>query len=462
MSIASSPVDWATLNAALGPALRRCPPGSTPATRLRRVVTAGLAAGIPPATIRTWTTRIARTDHPDVATLAATNATWHRTIASCRSRLATLARAGGRRRIALAVARRVVGHVLGDTPLFLRPTSGGVDPVPLSAHRSLQARRALAAIGVDVVRTAGADDHPQSGFDTALLTKPRVAAMLGVSVASAGRLMADLEGLSWLRRVSTRPGGGVRYRLGRLTASESDRLWEYAPVVDGVLGVLHGDDAGDTGVSADADLAVQWMLHAGHPAVSYGPDGVRLWAVGLADSLGIDPVGLGVPKRAVPGIRRQLADWGVARDVDVDLGAVLDRAAAETGADQRARDAAEQHRRQAAERVREVERVKELRARVRPALDAVLLAVTPRNRRGGTPKKSRVPDGAAPGEVKKAWWLRVRAALSQTELVHDPAALAEFRTLLVRRLVRDGWDKSKARAVAERVLVPTGERAGAA
>ncbi len=171
---------------------------------------------------------------------------------------------------------------------------------------------------------------------------------------------------------------------------------------------------------------------------------------------------LGVPKRAVPAVRRQLTEWGALPGADLDLAAVLDAAAAENGAAERAKKAKAEHRRQAAARVAEVVRVKEIRARVRPVLDAVLLAVTPRGRRGGTPKKIRVPDGHAHWKVKKAWWLRVKAAVDQTEVVGDPEMLAEFRVLLVRRLVKEGWDRAKVKPASERVLVPTAEGSTAA
>src|SRR5699024_1934972 len=122
------------------------------------------------------------------------------------------------------------------------------------------------------------------------------------------------------------PGGGIRYRVGRLTRQESDDLWAHADVVDGVLTVLHGGDtgghplsddgaegdetAGDTPLLADADLAVQWLMLAGHPWVSYTDAGVRTWTTGLAYSVAVDPTVLGVPKRGVPAARRQLTEWG--------------------------------------------------------------------------------------------------------------------------------------------------------
>lgn len=404
------------------------------------VTTRALTLGVQPGHLRVWLHSRAAT--PELKALTGDAASYRPVIQAVTRYRSSLSSPPAAR---LAASRRLVGQIIS------------LPRQPLSPRLAGSARMATAIVGSKLLVAA------EGGFTTTLVPASWLAVRLGSEDRAAGvRALRAAETAGWLRQVQSRPGSAGTYKLPRLNREQSDRLWD----ASGAVQALADDDPAN-------DFLAELVSTAGHPAWHWA-DGVldaRCWMTALGwtmDLLGLEgdtslswvqQVGVGVrAEGGKNGTAARLADAGIMIGAG-GLAELLDEVAARTGAAARMTEAEEQRLVAAAERADQLQQVRELRVRVREPLEKCLLEATPCGKRGGTPTRLRVPDPSASQEVKGAWWVRLKAAVDKADLAADAVALAELRALLVQRLVRQGWERPKVRAVVERLWPEAGDSA---
>ncbi|WP_411731742.1 hypothetical protein [Paeniglutamicibacter sp.] len=221
---------------------------------------------------------------------------------------------------------------------MLNEKSGDPKSVTVSGHKMIQARHTIAVIGLEAVRYA------HTGKDSVIVSDPWLVVRRGVDRGTARRQRQLLIDLGWLRLVAGgRAGFPSRVKFTRLPGSVGGLVGSESMYAS-IGRIASQEDDG-------SDLVAALFGSAAHPAWTYSPTlGSAHWLVALADAAGVDPRGLGVAARRLPGLRRELVElFGAADKRDAKMIVeVLDAHAIEVGAFG-AYDAAEEARRAAAE-----------------------------------------------------------------------------------------------------------------
>lgn len=373
----------------------------------------GTTLGLPAAHTTIWL----HTHRPDVRDVL-TSAAYPRLISAA----TTVARASGSVGPGSAAAETVRGLV---RRLIVHLTTPHAATLHGSTSGFATARQALAVLGAELLRDYGAGGH---GRDSILVSHQRLAVRMGVTRLTARSAVQRCVDYGWLREVKRVPGGGVRYRLGRVRGEAACvRAALFMDVIDETVETVL--DGGED----DASLPVQLLLRADHPTWGYGAktDLSRThWTVAFADGLGIDPTDLGLSARAVSAARRLLETVGIVRGV-TDLRGLLARCGAESGATDRARDAELERRAAADARRAAVDDVRRRRAEARAAVAAAI------------GRAGRVPDLTSDTAARATW----------AHTMHDNLTVrgADVTREVRLRLERAGWDTPTAARVAERV-----------
>ena len=149
------------------------------------------------------------------------------------------------------------------------------------------------------------------------MSAARWGALTGVDETTAARHLKLLTSHSWLKISSQSHRTATRYKMGFIKGGghELDG-WAWAPT----LATLVGDDIDD--------LLAKVIQSATHQFWAYTDQGPAMWLTLFADTTGIDPVTLGINKRAVAPLRKRY-------DLEVKVLANLDQAAAANGSDSR-------------------------------------------------------------------------------------------------------------------------------
>lgn len=430
---AYSRVPLRELDAALGPATS----GLTGARRIAlAALCRGLDVGIAPSRIRLWLT----SRRPETESLCSSPTLYATLVVAARSRVAASSSPGARAEMLVQVSRRLVTHVLTPTPEIDRHGEAlGLKPRAVNS-----ARIALAVIGVGILRQVANPKESERSMESAMVTLPWLAARMGTTRISARNAVNLCERLGWLSEVKRTPGGGTRYRLGRVRSAEDrTRSIQLDDLVLALADTAHGDD--------NESLDVAWFMTADHPTWHYGqraegsrvptePDAVT-WLVGLADAVTvetgvvIDPVEqFGLSARLV-ATHRSLVEKAGLMDEGVDLGVSLTELGRESGAIERARTIEVARREGAAIRSETLVAVRTERATGRELLDQALREAGP------------VP-GPDAGIVDQSAW----AAALNSELGQVPDGIRQAVQLALRgKMIRSGWPEDRATRVAERV-----------
>lgn len=353
------------------------------------------------------------------------------TIRAADTKVSSASLLSARRRERLAVARRLVGHLLSPAP----------EDSTVSGRRVIRARHCLAVIALELLRSID-----EQGYDTALVNARWLAVQMGCERRAAGAALRDAVALGWVRVVTRRPGGSVRVDLRRLAAAANSLAWAYAESVDALV-----DGRPET------DPLAEVIAAAAHPAITYRPpvssvrgdttpNGGRLWlaAVLATGNQGIEPVTLGLPVRAA---RAELKTWmallddGGYADERVALRQALDQVATTTSAWQRRADA--ETARQAASDLRttQVLAARESKAKAAKGLGR-LLAAHP------------APAGTAPVAIKRVWVDAMTGAITDRPPPGDVSEQLQ-RLLRTHLINRQGWPEEVARVVAAKIVDKT-------
>ncbi len=291
----------------------------------RRTVLALLCAAaastppIPAATVRNWVTSRLATTRPDVATLA-DSTTWPTLVTLARDRVAETSSDAGRHRLALSVARRLVGHLLAPTP----------DGAAAGA-RAVGTRVALAVVGVRALAnlTPGAAG-PAAGIDAPRLSADDLGVTAGVLRQTAGGWLKLAETDLGLVRVGSGRGASPTWRIAQLRGAGVAAADEHRAVTATLA-------AG----SADDPVAVT-IRSVLHPAWGHTRLGHAAWLTLVADLAGVDPTSLGMarsaPARARTALRAARSDVDAVRSDPAGLLVRLDDLARIGGPDGTALD----------------------------------------------------------------------------------------------------------------------------
>lgn len=316
----------------------------------------------------------------------------------------------------VAAARRLAAHVLA--------------PSDLTPARARKVRVMTALVGARLL------DAPH-GWDTTLVTGPRVALDLGLGKPSTARAWvrgaADAGAVTVRQR---RAGGGLVLALRRLSAAEREVVLDHVALVDDLALTA------EFGARPDTDPAAVVIAAVAHPLWSYGPLEHAAWEAWLSKLTGADIV----HSAAIGKALRALREAGVDPDAPADrLMGMLDVAAARIGADSAAVRAAEAAERASDERLADLERARQRAEVLRPVLAAIM-----RDCPAPTP-----PADAAERAGREEWLVRAHTLAASL----PPAALPHLERRLVRLLLRTGFDPDRAAQVGERIARGDGRQA---
>lgn len=290
--------------------------------------------------------------HPGLSDLLANRSAYRRLVSSARSAALSSSPAGADQN-ALRTARVTMGRILS-------PIEVAEGETPLSAVRQIRARVALAILANEQLKSIRSDQ----GWNTIMVSYAWLALRMGASWPTAKAALNDLVGLGWIRELAgSRPDSARRFKIssGRLTRSqgqviEPDHLYQAI----GLLAQLN-----------DATNRVTELIRVvAHPAWSYGPDplGQRTWLLALASAAGVDPVQLGVGSRYIPKARKALEVAGLWDTTS--LREPLDEWAERTSAFEAASQAKALYKENAAQRTDELAMTRALRAQAKKDAEA--------------------------------------------------------------------------------------------
>lgn len=432
---AYSRVPLRELDAALGPATS----GLTGARRIAlAALCRGLDAGIAPSRIRLWLT----SRRPETESLCSSPTLYASLVVATRSRVVASSHPGARAEMLVQVSRRLVTHLLAPTP----ETDRHGEPVAVTPRAVNSARIALAVIGVGILRQVANPRESERSMESAMVTLPWLAARMGTTRVSARKAVGMCERLGWLSEVKRTPGGGTRYRLGRVRSAEDrTRSIQLDDLVLALADTVHGDD--------NDSLDVAWLLTADHPTWHYAgrtegsrvptdPDAMT-WLVGLADAVttetGVfeDPVEqFGLSARLVSTHRSLIESAGLMEE-GVDPGAALTELGRESGAVERARTAELARREKSLVRTESMQAVRAERSVGRTVLDQALKSA------------GLVPGPDEDVADQSAWASALNSELAQVDDELRPAVRHALRS----KMVRTGWSTEKADRVSERIVM---------
>lgn len=432
---AYSRVPLRDLDTALGPA-------TTGLTGPRRIALAalcrGLDLGIAPSRIRLWLT----SRRPETESLCSSPTLFASLVVAARSRVAASSHPGARAEMLVQVSRRLVTHLLAPTPDVDRHG----EPLGVKPRAVNSARIALAIIGVGILRQVANPKKSERSMESALVTLPWLAARMGTTRISARNAVGLCERLGWLSEVKRTPGGGTRYRLGRVRSAEDrTRSIQLDDLVLALADTAHGDD--------NNSLDVAWLLTVDHPTWHYSeraegsrvptePDAVT-WLVGLVDLITVetgvvvDPVAqFGISARLV-ATHRTLIEKNGLMDRDDAVDDRLDELGHAGDAIARATQVEATRREQAAVRTESLHAVRAERATAREVLDRALKDVGP------------VPGIDGEPADRAAW---AKALHAELEAV-DPSLATSVRRDITQRLIRAGHEVEASKRIAG-LIVP--------
>lgn len=455
-------LSFAELDGALGSVLRR--PADDPTKFALAVITRSLSLGIRPSTTRAFcSSRLASTHH--ALPLFSHDRSWSRLLSVCQAWLRRTSLPAGRRSLAVATSRRLVGLVVSSLPPS--PVDSTGHPLPaISPRLEVSVRYLTAVIGTGILRDVKAKPgdpgaSSAAGFDAvALVSASRLAVRSGQQRQAVSRQLALAAGpAGMLSLVSAAPGNSSRYRLHQLGPKGREAIENHFDAVGLLAGIPAADlalnpdpDDGAAGLFEAADLptvsgpgsepalAVELLQNCGHPAFSYDLGG-PVFLVAFFDALGVEPGTLGISKRTASTARKMLAELGLVRGcAAADVRGILSARAASSGAFDRAREAETARKAAAAARTEAVLTARATRKEAAPDVRKLLgkmLAMA-----GPVP----VDPAAARDWAKAMRHLYGQAAVP--DAMHD-AVRAQLRT----KLTAAGWDASTARAGALRIAV---------
>lgn len=330
---------------------------------------------------------------PEQVALASSRPAWAQLVRTARERVADQASEAGQYRNALAASRVTVARCCTPLP-----------PGTLSPRREVAARRAMAAIGVQLAALR---------YDKVVVSAGWLAVQLGVSVEAARQTTRTLVELGWLSPAGRR-GRAPRFRLRPLESEElRQRAWMHSDTVEEI--------AAGTGETALAQI----LIAASHPAIAYGSEALtgQVWVTWLHTLSGIpatETLGVSTRSRRASGRRTlptpavdlldQLDDWAARGEAFTERNLVearFKRAATET---------ANRLASVRAERAARYQRARDARATIRAAVDAAGLPPTDR-------------------DAAQRWVPEFARALSG--VAQTPELLIELRSLMSAR----GWSE---------------------
>lgn len=447
-------------------------PKNPPATQAQIEELVKLAASLPASTVgpRDFVKRIAvrafsldvsdsellrflkkQTAHrPGLSDMLAARFAYRTLIASCR-RAALSSSPAGAAKNAVKTARLTLGRILSPVSVDDAGT-----PV-LTPAKQIRARAALAVLCVEQLKSI----NGEKGWNTIMVSYPWLALRMGVSAPTAKAALNDLVDIGWIQEVGgQRPDSARRFKISGYLTPGQRSLVERVEDEDGrviepgqyeAIGAL----AGHPGDPGQKDLLVAAVTRSvNHPAWTYGeaPLGAKTWLLTLAQTAGVDPVQLGIPKRSIPALNRLKVEAGLdllngseqgdTKSAEIDLPGrfteALNSWAQKTGSFPAAAAAKEAYKTHAAARTDELARVRQLRADAGPEMDKLFgLAAS-------------IPKAEATAEKREEWVAgasRVIAAVTVTE-AHRKALAYELK----RRLKSRGYEKDAITLVANQVM----------
>jgi len=449
---------FAELDAVLGHLVRR--PADDPTKLVLAVLTRALSVGYRPSTVRSYCRSRLASNQPALA-LCSHDPSWSRLLTAVASHLRRLSLPAGRRSLAVATSRRLIGRLTAPLP---PPSDDDSGHPPISPRLETHLRYLFAVIGVGILRDVKAQPGDpgatsSAGFDAVgLISASRIAVRTGQDRRAASRQLKLAAGpAGMLLQVSAAPGNSARYRLRQLGPRGREAVEDQYDAV----GLLAGIPAAELVVHPEAEpvekglfetpvlppvsepdsepeLAVELLQNCAHPAIGYDLGGT-VFLVGFFDALGVDPEPLGVSKRSAATARKALATLGLMRGCPpASVREILNARAVTSGAFARARDAETARAAAAAARTEAVQNARATRSEAGPVIKKTL----------GKMLAAAGPVPADPTEAR-TWAGRMRQLYGQ---VNVPDALHEaLRAQLRGKLAAAGWDAPTARAAALRI-----------
>lgn len=296
----------------VGSALRSAPESMNARSALLHVLVAISANGEHPNAHRGRL--IAQTLRPDVALLAGrhNDTGWRYLCRAAEKYLAARQAPDLARDLKVATARRLILRLTAPVDWPVADQVADQVVVQVADQVVVRSRFALAIVAADLM--AG-HDRPEH-FEASMMSAAKLAALTGVSESTAARHLKHMVKGGWLRISSQSHRTATRYKMCFIKGGHELDGWAWAPT----LATLIGDDTDD--------LLAKVIQSATHPFWAYTDQGPFMWLTLFADTAGIDPVALGVGRRAVAPLRKRY-------DLEVKVLANLDQAAAKNGADSR-------------------------------------------------------------------------------------------------------------------------------
>ncbi|WP_068492274.1 hypothetical protein [Pseudoclavibacter helvolus] len=382
-----------------------------------------------------------RSGSPRIAKIASSKSSWSQALrlssqhSSAFLHPGEVAGAEARDAAAVAVGRRLVGHLLAAQPPALSTRLG-----PVTRH-------ALA-----VVAGRELEEARSKGWSGVIMTGPWLSIELGLSSPQSGKKALDrLVELRWLSKGRRARSGRARvYKAARLTSAEGQDLFEqHAATVDALT-------TGTRGQSVLADL----VLTARAAAWTYGQDapGTPVWAYAVEQTSGC-PLGL------TPRSRAAARAWLSSRGLSVpELVAWVEQRSRPGTVAATEKEVAERARAEKALALAEVSsehaaRVKLVGGHLR---DVARQAVKHPGKRKSF--QAFVPGPEQGAEAAQEWFTRVRAALVARGL--DEAAMAEADKQMLKAFeaagnvyLTGGLNAQRARVEAAQKHLVTAARA---
>ncbi len=390
-------------------------------------------------------------NRPGLSSLLANRPAYRSLIASCR-RAARSSSPAGAADNAVATARLTLGRIL---------TSVEVDddgsPV-LTPAKQIRARAALAVLCVEQLKSI----NGEKGWNTIQVSYPRLALRMGVSWLTAKGALNDLVEMGWIHELGgVRPDSARRFKINGNLRREDQAPFvkqvkdEAGQVIEPGLYDAIGALAGIPGDRGQKDLLLAQLTRSvTHPAWTYGTDPLtfKVWLLTLAQVAGVDPVQLGIQKRAIPALSRVMTEAGLAlltgsvqgdtipaeSDLPAQLNSALKTWAERTGSFDAAKDAKDAYKAAAEERSNEIAMVRQLRKDAPAAMDKIF-GVT-----GSIP-------AAGDSEERYTRWVEGASRV----IAKDPLTDARREALtyeLKRRLKVRGYEKDAITLIVTKVM----------
>ena len=284
------------------------PSNRTPTSRVLACLTKGLALGVSPSAIRYSARRLVGSSDP-VRAIIDSDRSWSALVLRARKFVAGQTTPGSDASPArLAVARRLVGHLLAPAP---RESVGvlagkkdvaagradevgerilGTRPI-VSAKAQQSARACLAVIAVQSL-SDGRD------FDSSIASMAWLAMQLNLSEGNARKATRNLERLGWVSRLNATSQGAARWRLRPLSRDKDQIAWDHADTVTAIAGASYDDNP----------LAAV-LMSATHPAWAYSEDlGIAGWLATVSGLAAVRPEKLGLGVDRARKLRRKVTE----------------------------------------------------------------------------------------------------------------------------------------------------------